>query len=153
VPVLDVLRRARAAEDVVNSYRIVRRSDGEVRWIRNTDVPLFDADGRLQRLGGISHDAADEVEARERLEVPVAELQRRARNLSRVVSSIAKKTMTYTGPTEAFREEFSQRLDALSRGQGLLSRAEQEPITLDALLWVALDALGASEGEAVRLKD
>jgi two-component sensor histidine kinase len=35
--------------------------------------------------------------------------------------------------------------------QGLLSRAQKEPITLRALLKLELDALGATEGERVRI--
>ena len=81
----------------------------------------------------------------------MTELQHRTRNLIAVVSSIATQTMAHTGPTEAFREEFSHRLAALSRVQGLLSRAQQDPITLRALLKLELDALGAREGKRVTL--
>ena len=147
--VLDLLRHVRAGENAGDAYRVIRHSDGEVRWIRNTDFPLYDTEGRVQRIGGISHDATEQVEARERLEVLVTELQHRTRNLIAVVSSIATQTMAHTGPTEAFREEFSHRLAALSRVQGLLSRAQQDPITLRALLKLELDALAAPEGERV----
>jgi two-component sensor histidine kinase/PAS domain-containing protein len=48
-----------------------------------------------------------------------------------------------TGPGEAFRAQFNDRLGALSRVQGLLSRASEEPITIGALVHLELDALGA----------
>ncbi|WP_210529506.1 PAS domain S-box protein [Rubellimicrobium arenae] len=150
--VLDLLRRVRAGENATETYRVIRPSDGQTRWIRNTDFPLRDADGRVQRIGGLSHDTTEEIEARERLEMLVTELQHRTRNLIGVVSSIANQTMAHTGPTEAFREEFNHRMAALSRVQGLLSRAQVEPITLHALLRLELDALGAKEGETVRLE-
>jgi two-component system CheB/CheR fusion protein len=73
----------------------------------------------------------------------VAELQHRTRNLLGVVRSIAKQTMAQTGPGETFRERFNDRLSALSRVQGLLSRSDQEPITLRALIETELAALDA----------
>lgn len=149
--VLDLLRRVRKGENATETYRIIRPSDGQTRWVRNTDFPLWGQDGRVQRIGGLSHDATGEVENRKRLEVLVTELQHRTRNLIGVVNSIAKQTMAHTGPTEAFREEFGHRMAALSRVQGLLSRARQEPITLRALLTLELQALGATEGERVQL--
>lgn len=37
-------------------YRIVRRVDGGVRWLRDTSFPMFDGAGVLSRIGGISED-------------------------------------------------------------------------------------------------
>lgn len=73
----------------------------------------------------------------------VAELQHRTRNLLGVVRSIARQTMARTGPTEAFAAQFNDRLAALSRVQGLLSRSDLEPITIGMLVQTELDALGA----------
>lgn len=148
---LGLLRRVRAGQSATETFRIIRPSDGQVRWIRNTDFPLRDRDGRVRRIGGLSHDTTEEIETRERLQVLVTELQHRTRNLIGVVLSIANQTMAHTGPTEAFREEFGHRMAALSRVQGLLSRAQEDPITLRALLKLELDALGATEGERVRI--
>lgn len=81
----------------------------------------------------------------------VAELQHRTRNLITVVRSIAGQTMARTGPTEAFREEFNHRLEALARVQGLLSRSDEEPTTVEALIRMELDALGLKNGLAGRV--
>lgn len=80
--------------------------------------------------------------AEARMEVMVAELQHRTRNLIAVVSAIANGTMARTGPTEEFRRQFNDRLAALSRVQGLLSRSEIEPVTIGALIQMELDAFG-----------
>jgi two-component sensor histidine kinase len=61
-----------------------------------------------------------------------------------VVRSIATQTIASTESAKAFEEEFFDRLSALARAQGLLSRAEQKPITIDALLGMELDALGVN---------
>lgn len=151
--------RVREGKRVTHEFRI-QRGDGEIRWIRNTDFPLCDANGHVQRIGGISQDVTEEKATAERMSVMVAELQHRTRNLIAVVRSIAAQTMQVTGPTEAFREEFGHRLEALARVQGLLSRSDEEPITIEALIRMELDALGARqlpervhlEGPPVRIR-
>jgi two-component sensor histidine kinase len=51
-----------------------------------------------------------------------------------------------------FLQQFKERLRALSRAQGLLSRSEQEPISLAVLLKMEFDALGTDRiGEKVTL--
>lgn len=140
------LRRVRGGERVTHEFRIRRRSDSEIRWIRNTDFPLLDQSGRVQRIGGIGQDVTGEKATGDRLQVMVAELQHRTRNLIAVVRSMVAQTMAMTGPTEAFRHEFNHRLEALARVQGLLSRSDETPITLERLIRIELDALGMLEG-------
>ena len=112
--------------------------DGENdRMLRKMNDALLASSVRQQELT----DEARQAEAR--LEVMVAELQHRTRNLIAVVSAIANRTMARTGPSEAFRTQFNARLAALSRVQGLLSRADIEPITIGELIRLELDALGA----------
>ena len=81
-----------------------------------------------------------------------AELQHRTRNLIAVVRSLANQTMRRTQPSEAFREQFTGQLVALSRVQGLLSRSGQEPITLRALIETELDALGSALRDRIVLE-
>jgi len=59
--------------------------------------------------------------------------------------------MAQTGPTEAFRDEFNHRLEALARVQGLLSRSDEEPITMEGLVRMELDALGGLDGAQERI--
>jgi PAS domain S-box-containing protein len=127
------------------------RKDGSRVFIEGSTRALHDPQGNLNGFLKIGQDVTERREVERRQEVLVAELQHRTRNLITVVHSIANQTMARTGPTEEFREQFNSRLAALSRVQGLLSRAEQEPITLRALLKLELDALGAVEGERIRL--
>jgi two-component sensor histidine kinase len=74
--------------------------------------------------------------------VLVAELQHRTRNLMAVVQSIAHQTLDAAGSLPAFEDRFNRRLEALSRVQGLLSRAEIDPVTLGSLVAMEFDALG-----------
>jgi two-component system CheB/CheR fusion protein len=69
-----------------------------------------------------------------------------------VVQSIAQQTMETAGSLEDFKSRFDRRLAALSRVQGLLSRADNEPITVGALVGMELEALGSDErGDKVTL--
>jgi PAS domain S-box-containing protein len=136
--------RARSGEPVTFEYRFKRPSDGEIRWTRSTVFPLLDGAGRVQRIGGICHDITEQKATAERMEVMVAELQHRTRNLMAVVQSIIAQTLAASEDLGAFKARIDERLIVLSRVQSLLSRAEQEPITIGALVRLELDALGRS---------
>ncbi|MCR0981550.1 PAS domain S-box protein [Roseomonas populi] len=117
-------------------FRIIRPSDNELRWIRNTDFPLLDNAGRVRRLAGIAKDVTEEKASAARLEVLVAELQHRGRNLLGVVSAVAGRTLGHAGDVEHFRS----RLQALSRAQGLLSQSGSDTVEVGALVRAELEA-------------
>ena len=58
------LPRALAGETFVRNYRIIRPSDGEKRWIRDTGFPIRDAEGNVVRIAGVAQDVTDERNAR-----------------------------------------------------------------------------------------
>lgn len=122
----------------------LRGRDGQYRWFLARQVPIFDAQGQVTEWFGAAMDIHELRELQERQAVMVGELQHRTRNLITVVRAIAQKTMAQTGPTETFCEQFNDRLSALARVQGLLSRSDQEPITLRGLIRTELDAFGVS---------
>jgi|GEM_PF-964286 len=131
-----VLKAVREGQGRSAEFRIRRQSDGEERWIRNTDFPLHDLDGRVRRIGGIAEDVTEERSSAARLEVLIAELQHRARNLLGVISSVAGRTLERGGSVGDFRE----RLQALSRAQGLLSRSGSDTVELGAMVRAELAA-------------
>jgi PAS domain S-box-containing protein len=126
-----------------HEYRL-RGKDGTYRWFMVRAEPIKDASGHITQCYGAVTDIHEPHELQQRQAVMVDELQHRTRNLLTVVRSIAQQTMTRTGPTEQFREQFNDRLAALSRVQGLLSRSDQEPVTIRALIQTELDALAAT---------
>ncbi|WP_424140707.1 PAS domain S-box protein [Roseomonas chloroacetimidivorans] len=69
------ITRVRAGERVTFEYRIRRPSDGRVRWVRDTDFPLVDEEGRVRRIGGVGHDVTDLKEAEARLRESEARLR------------------------------------------------------------------------------
>ena len=137
------IEQAKAGAPVTHEFRVQRPADGEVRWIKNTDFPLRDGAGRVQRIGGIAEDVTEAKRAAHRQEVLVNELQHRARNLLGVVAAVADRTVKQGGSVEAFEE----RLQALSRAQGLLSQGGSDTVEVGALVRaeLAAHADGASD--------
>ncbi|GJD98033.1 sensor histidine kinase [Methylobacterium iners] len=131
-------------------YRVRRAADGTWRWFQTRALLMHKAASEVstgREWLGASDDIDDLKRLHGRQHVLVEELQHRTRNLLAVVRSIAQQTMARTGHGEAFRLQFNDRLAALSRVQGLLSRASGEPITIGALVRMELDALGAKDAE------
>ena len=148
------LERVRDGKQVAFEYRIRRASDGEVRWLRDTDFPMRDGAGRVRRIGGIGQDVTDRKREAERMELLVAELQHRTRNLLAVVRNVARRSI---GPSPG-RDEYDARLATLGRVQGFLSRSPAYAVSLADLVRAELAAMegGASEkvivgGPAVEL--
>lgn len=126
---------------------IRRPSDGELRLLRNTGFPIRDPMGRVTRIGGVSRDITEEQETARRMEVMVAELQHRTRNLLGVVRSVADRTLAGSRSLEEFSDRFRDRLGALARVNRLLSRlSDGDRITFDELLRVELAAHGVANG-------
>jgi PAS domain S-box-containing protein len=133
---LTMLTRVQTSERVTHEFRIVRPSDGEVRWIENSDFPLLDESGRVQRVAGIAKDVTDQKASAARLEVLVEELQHRSRNLLGVVTATASKTLDRSSSVETFEA----RLKALSRAQGLLSQFGSDTVEVGAFVRAELAA-------------
>jgi two-component system, chemotaxis family, CheB/CheR fusion protein len=136
-------------EDMEYEYRIQRATDGEIRWLRTAGFRLVDPDGLVLRLGGITHDMTVERRNADRMEILLAELQHRTRNLIAVVHATASRTMRTSASLEQFSNGFFSRLDALARVNSLLSRLEDgERVTFDQLLETELSGHGIAAEEA-----
>ncbi|KAB0680911.1 PAS domain-containing sensor histidine kinase [Aureimonas leprariae] len=148
-------------------YRIVRPSDGAVRWIQDTGFPIRDASGRIARAGGIAQDVTERREAEDtlrvseaQLQVMVAELHHRTRNLIGVVGTLMRQIIASSSSLADFRDRFTERLEALSRVQSLLAQYGNEKANIGDVVRMELDAFGADldservriEGEAVPLR-
>ena len=145
-PAVAAIRSACAGEHRTSTFRIRRPSDGETRWVHDTVFALRNG-GAVERIGGISVDVTDVVANAERLEVLVAELQHRTRNLINLVRSIADRTVRSSSDLAGFRSRFVDRLEALARVQGLLSRLQDvDRVSFDELVRSEMSAMaGVSE--------
>jgi two-component system CheB/CheR fusion protein len=136
------IRAVREGRRLTHEFRI-RRPDGTMRWIRDTDFPLVDDAGRITGVGGIGTDITEEKRAADRQQLLIREVQHRTRNLMGVIRSLCDTTARETGSIDAFVSSFGKRLSALSRVQGMLSRlGEGDRVAFDALLTAELAAHG-----------
>jgi PAS domain S-box-containing protein len=113
--------RALRGESVRPGQDLLFEVAGERRWLRAGAVP-FTRDGKIAGCIAFIHDITEVKKNAEHMEVLVAELQHRTRNLIAVVRSLAGKTLAGSASLEDFRKKFLTRLTALARVQGLLSR-------------------------------
>ncbi|MFC4314090.1 HWE histidine kinase domain-containing protein [Steroidobacter flavus] len=127
---LDQIARARRGEAVVHEFRIQRPSDQAFRWIRSTDFPLFDEQGRVQRIGGIAEDVTEAKLATEHQGVLLAELQHRVRNIMAIIRSITARTGERAGSVKEYADLIGGRLLALARVQALLTRAANANVSI-----------------------
>jgi two-component system CheB/CheR fusion protein len=79
-------------------------------------------------------------------EVMIDELQHRTLNLLAVVQSISDTTLAAAGSLADYAADFANRLQALSRVQGLLSRRKDPAVTLTEVVQVELAAVGVTPG-------
>ena len=154
-----MIDRVVGGELITFEYRIRRPRDGEIRWIRDTDFPMRDEHGQVVSIG-VGQDVTLVKQWEQGQQVLVAELQHRTRNLMSVVRSMADKTARSSNDLDEFRARFRERLEALSRVQGLLSRLDTyDRVSFDDLVRTELAAMnGGSERvtldgpEGVRLR-
>ncbi|MBB3018624.1 PAS domain S-box-containing protein [Microvirga lupini] len=146
---LKALKRVCAGERVTHSFRVVRPSSGEVRWIEDTDFPFFDENGLVQRLGGIAADITARRQAEEHQHLLLAELQHRVRNTLSVIRSISRRTAATSESVEDFAMHLDGRIDAFARVQSAVTRSPGAGLDLELLVAEALLVVGAREDEQV----
>ncbi|MBW9114791.1 PAS domain S-box protein [Rhizobium cauense] len=123
------------------------RKDGGRVFIEGSTRPLADGRGFLK----VGQDVTERKQWEERQAVLVTELQHRTRNLIGVVKAMAERTARASSDLADFRERFQDRIEALARVQGLLSRLDtHDRVTFDELITTEMSAMGGGEGK-VRL--
>ncbi|RYF19482.1 MAG: PAS domain S-box protein, partial [Oxalobacteraceae bacterium] len=141
-------RRAWAQVDQQNIFHVdlrIRGLDGTYRWFQTRALPATGPEGAITEWIGTSTDIDDLRRLQAEQKVLVGELQHRTRNLIAVVHGIALQTVHGSASLDDFQDRFEDRLEALSRVQGLLSHSQHEPITIGTLVELELSALAGSE--------
>ena len=128
-------------------YRIIRASDGTVRWVQDTGFPIRDAAGEVTRVAGVTQDVTDRRELEDRQRLLVAELQHRVRNILAVVRSIARRTAASADSAEDYAIHLDGRINALARVQAVLTRNAEGGVNLRDLLQDEFTALASEEAQ------
>ena len=139
---LDGFRRVRAGERVTHEFRI-QRPDGELRWIRDTDFPLIDDEGRVQRVAGIGQDITEIRRGDERQKTLLAELQHRVRNILAMIRSVTVRSAETAESVEDYCQHLEGRIGTMARTQSLLTRHVGSGVDLQNMILDELDAQAA----------
>lgn len=134
------------ARDYQAEYRIIRPSDGAVRWIEAVAQIERDDTGKALRLIGAHLDVTERKEADAQQRLLMQELSHRVKNSLAMVQAIASQTMRNAVSLDAANETFSARLAALSRAHDLLVGGDWANATLAALV----DSIVNIQGEPSR---
>lgn len=120
-------------------YRIIRPSDGEVRWVvANAEIER-DNDGRAVRLVGAHRDVTQRVVAAQRQRLLINELNHRVKNTLATVQSIASQSFRAAHSTQEASAAFEARLLALSRAHNVLTRENWEGADLQEIVLQAIE--------------
>jgi PAS domain S-box-containing protein len=134
-------------------HRLINPTTGETLWAHWTGRLICER-GRTKLVGITRNITAWKNaelalhDSEKRLRGLVAELQHRTRNLISVISATVEKTLRTSKTFDAFKASFQDRIGALGRVQGLLSRMkENERVTFDELIETELSAQSINVGE------
>ncbi|MDO9712851.1 PAS domain S-box protein [Paracraurococcus lichenis] len=111
------IARVGAGERVTFEYR-VRRPDGGIRWLRNTDFPICGSDGTVRRIGGVGQDVTE----LKRTEAALREEEARLRALVEGIPQLVWRSGEgglWTWSSPQWRDHTGQS-DERSRGLGWL---------------------------------
>jgi two-component sensor histidine kinase len=126
--------------------------DGGIRWLRNTDFPMFDASGHVAHIGGVGHDITLLKDAEAHQKFLLAELQHRVRNTLAVIRAIARRTAEASDTVEDLGMHLDGRIAAFARVQAAVTRDPSAGLDLEALIADTLRAAHAKEGEQVTIE-
>jgi PAS domain S-box-containing protein len=145
----DILQRL-ALNQRIEPFETMRvRKDGRTIPVSITISPMTDSTGRVIGASKIARDITDQKSREEQLAFLLRELNHRSKNVLAVVQAIAHRTAD--APARPFLQRFSERLQALSVNQDLLTRNDWQGIELDQLVKGQLAPFADTSGSRVRV--
>lgn len=132
--------------------------DGAVHWATVSSVPLRDDGGTVSGSVIVIHDV-DELkrsqealrESERRLQMLLAELQHRVRNILTVIRSVFSRTVETGGDIQSIANHFTGRLDNLARTQMVATQNAHGYADLENLIRDELLSVGVSDGQNVTI--
>ena len=148
---------ARGINSYEVEYRIIRPSDGELRWIFGRGRTVRDGSGKPVRYSGVDIDITERKRAEEHVRLLMNELNHRANNLLTVVQALAHQTAD-SAEAKAFAKRLTQRVAGLAASNSLLISGKWQGVELATLVRsqlapfvVGLDRRVVLNGPSLRL--
>ncbi len=113
--------------------------------------PIAGADGAVTGIFVQGHDVTENVEARERQDLLINELNHRVKNTLAIVQSLAAQSFRQVEGGDAARETFEARLNALAAAHSMLTQRSWEETGLHDALFSAIAAAAGSDRSRVSL--
>ncbi len=124
-------------------------SNGVQRVYRTTKSPLFDSEGNLAGLAGVSIDISDIIKSQQREKMLVREVEHRARNLLAVVQGIVALSRADT--VTELKDSIAKRIRALAHTNGAIADSDIDGADLVAILETELAPYRNNEGQNIVL--
>lgn len=106
--------------------------DGVRRIYRSTKSPLFDSEGNLSGLAGVSVDISDIIKSQAREKMLVREVEHRARNLLAVVQGIV--ALSRADSVLELKDSIAKRVRALAHTNGAIAASDWEGAELRSIV-------------------
>ncbi|HEY0223326.1 MAG TPA: HWE histidine kinase domain-containing protein [Pseudolabrys sp.] len=95
-----------------------------VRTLLSTKSPLFDAQGKIVGIIGVSTDITERENRAKHVEFIMRELSHRSKNLLAIIQAVARQSIRQSSDLEDFEAKFNERLASLARLHDLLVQKE-----------------------------
>lgn len=122
---------------------------GTEKWWDVQVSPMFDADGKPERILSVSRDITSTKTSEETQRLLMHELAHRVKNSLAVVQSIATQSLRNAGSLEEAGEKLQARIGALSRAHDILMQSDWISASLDDVVDTAAGNVGMEDGERV----
>ncbi|MEG3164788.1 HWE histidine kinase domain-containing protein [Sphingomonas sp. PB2P19] len=120
--------------------RIYHAREDRYRHFHTRAVVVLTDEGVVAEWLGTSTDIDDLIQLQHRQGILIDELQHRTRNLMAVVQAVTLRTIKGSKTLEEFRQCIDDRMQALARVQGLLSRRGLGKVSFEELLYAELSS-------------
>lgn len=107
-----------------------------------TQTPYFDGTGKVVYIVQHAEDVTDEAKLQRQNEAISLELDHRVKNVFSIVQAVAAMAGRNAGSIAAFREDFEDRIMAMSRTHGLLARTNWAGLSLKDILEASVEQYG-----------
>ena len=122
------------SEVLVRNYR----KDGSQFWVEMIVAPMHDQGGQITHFISIQTDVTERVNANERQQLLVNELDHRVKNVLATVLALCSQTVRSTDDIKTFQKVYTGRLHALARAHEVLAKEKWAGTSIHQLVELIL---------------